>query len=158
MGGSAAQSMVFRIRVTSEVREERLAAHGDQVQLAVAQRLAVGLQRLGALIGRCRWKFAVCGGYAAGAGNTRQLRMARVGRATHGVFTDIRVVPQELMCKDAGAFDEPCTACLAAKNDLFPTEHAHPLELLAVGISVALLGGALRPRAIAALWDSPYLP
>lgn len=62
------------------------------------------------------------------------------------------------MREEAGAFDEPCTARFAAKNDFFPTEHAHPLELLAVGISVALLGGALRPKAIAALWDSPYLP
>lgn len=65
---------------------------------------------------------------------------------------------KELVREKAGAFDQPCAACLAAENDFFSTEHAHPLELLAVGISVALLGGALRPRAIAALWDSPYLP
>ncbi|MFA8604454.1 hypothetical protein QT928_011360 [Xanthomonas campestris pv. campestris] len=67
-------------------------------------------------------------------------------------------MPKELMREETGSFDEPCAASLAAKNDFFPTEHTHPLELLAVGICVALLGGALRPKAIAALWDSPYLP
>lgn len=100
----------------------------------------------------------MCGRHAAGAGNTGQLRMACIRRTTHRVLAQVGVMPKEFMCEDAGAFDEPRATRLAAKNDLLPTEHAHPLELLAVGISVALLGGALRPRAIAALWDSPYLP
>ncbi|CEL40743.1 hypothetical protein XACJK4_3170009 [Xanthomonas citri pv. citri] len=43
VGGSAAQSMVFRIRGASEVREELLAAYGEQIQLTVAERLAVRL-------------------------------------------------------------------------------------------------------------------
>lgn len=77
--------------------------------------------------------------------------MACVGRTAHRVLAHVGVMPEELVCEDAGALDETCTARFAAKHDFFPAKHAHPLELLAVGISVALLGGALRPRAIAAL-------